>query len=78
MRVQPYGGKNPAQRVAVEAELPALPLSPIPPVSPLTGPPSGGLSSETTANAVNTNPSTEEDKAPVSNFYRSYIPHASD
>jgi len=48
---------------------------PIPYVGPPTLQPSGGVISETTANAeVQT--TAEEDKAPVSNFYCSHIPRA--
>jgi len=54
-----------------------LGFSPIPYVSqPLSQPP-GGIS-EATADADTTNISTEEDRATVSNFYCSHIPHVTE
>jgi len=56
----------------------AGPSTLVPPPAPCVGlpmpQPSGGIS-ETTADADNNQTPTEEDKAPVSDFYRSYIPH---
>ena len=48
---------------------------PVPYVGSPTPEPSGGLPSETSADAEQTNPTKEEDEVPVSHFYRSRIPH---
>ena len=47
----------------------------VPYVAPQATHPSGGLS-EATADAERIQPTAEEDTAPVSDFYCSYIPHA--
>jgi hypothetical protein len=44
---------------------------------PSVGQPSGGIS-ETVADATTNQTITEENKAPVSNFYRSRVPRVSD
>ena len=44
---------------------------------PIPGP-SGGLLSETSADAEQTETITEQDEVPVSNFYRSHTPHATE
>ena len=52
--------------------LPRIPSVELPTIVP-----PGGLISETTAHAVTNPKDREEDKASVSNFYRSHVPHMS-
>jgi len=76
---QPYGTPRarPNEHMNAEAGLSTLmpPLIPYPAL-PTAGP-SGGLS-ETTADAEFDQPITEEDTAPVSNFYCSHIRHVTE
>ena len=48
------------------------------PVGPPTSQPTGGTIPETTTDANATEINTEEEKIPVSHFYRSHIPHVTD
>jgi hypothetical protein len=75
-RFQPYGTSHAQQngRRNAWSGPPTLMPPPIPYVSHPTQQPSGGIISETTADAERTQTITEEDKVPVSNFYRSHIP----
>jgi len=74
-RFQPYGRSRAQRSEHINAE--AGPSTLIPPPVPCVGlptlQPSGGMTSETTADAEKTQSTTEEDEAPVSNFYRSHI-----
>jgi hypothetical protein len=78
-RFQPYGTSRARRNEHRNAE--AGPSTLVPPpaphVGPLTPQPSGGIS-ETTADAERRNTNTEEDKAPVSDFYCSRIPRVSE
>ena len=77
-RFQPYGRSRtrPNEHRNAEAGPSTLAPPPIPHVGPPTPQPSGGIS-ETTADAENQTIS-EEDKAPVSDFYCSHIPHVTE
>jgi len=78
-RFQPYGTPRGRlnERANAEAGSSTLPLPSIPYVTLPTTYPSGGTS-EATADAENNNSTTEEDTAPVSNFYCSHIPHVAE
>lgn len=78
-RFQPY---KPSRARANEYRNAGVgPSTLVPPPVPYVGSsmlqPSGGIS-ETTADADENKTTTEEDKAPVSNFYRSHIPHVTE
>jgi hypothetical protein len=60
-----------------EAGPSTLALPPVPYVGPPTSQPSGGIS-ETTADAETKETITEEDEAPVSDFYCSHIPRVTE
>ena len=67
----------------IPSEPPAVDPSTLVPLQVLyvglpTSQPTGGVIPETMADAVTTKLITEEDKDPVSHFYRSHIPHATD
>ena len=78
-RFQPYGMPRTHPREYGNAEAgPSTSMAPfIPHVGLPTPQPSGGIS-ETTADAEITNTITEEEEAPVSNFYCSRIPHVTE
>jgi len=75
-RFQPYGRSYARRNEHRNAE--AGPSTLLPPPVPFVGyptlQPSGGMISETTAEAEQVQPITEENKAPVSYFYCSHIP----
>jgi len=75
-RFQPYGMSRtrPSEYWNAEAGPSTLMAPPAPYIGLPSLQPSGGIS-ETTADAANTQTTTEENKAPVSNFYCSHIPH---
>ena len=75
-RFHPYGrsyARRNEHRNAEAGPSTLLP-APVPYVGYPTLQPSGGMISETTANAEITQSITEEDKVPVSNFYCPHIP----
>ena len=78
-RFQPYG--TPRAHTMEHIEAGAGPSTIVPPRTPCAGfstlHPFGGLS-ETTGDAANDHRATEDDKAPVSNFHRSRIPHVTE
>jgi hypothetical protein len=80
-RFQPYGtsrAREPEQWNA-EAGPSTVTLPQTPYVGSPTPEPTGGLIPETTADAEINQPITEEEEeAPVSDFYRSHIPHVTD
>jgi len=75
-RFQPYGRSYARRSEHRNAEAGPSTLLPAPVlyVGYPTLQPSGGMISETTADAENAQLITEEDKVPVSNFYCSHIP----
>ena len=74
-RFQPYGRSR--ARRSEHMNMVAGPSTLIPPPVPCVGlptpQPTGGMISETTADAEKTQSTTEEDKVPVSSFYCSHI-----
>ncbi|KAF9779728.1 hypothetical protein BJ322DRAFT_1086105 [Thelephora terrestris] len=79
-RFQPYGtsrAREPEQWNA-EAGPSTVTLPQTPYVGSPTPEPTGGFIPETTADAENDQHITEEEEAPVSDFYRSHIPHVTD
>ena len=70
-RAYPNGHAN-AEAGPSNLAAPHIPYVTLPPANP-----SGGTS-ETSADAENTNTDTEETPAPVSNFYCSRVPHVPD
>jgi len=78
-RFQPYGVSHIRlnERANAEAGPSTQPLPPITYVAPPITYPSGGTS-EATADAETNNSTTEEDTAPVSNFYCSRTPHVAE
>jgi hypothetical protein len=76
-RFQPYGTSR--TRAIEYANAEAGPSTLAPPPVPYLGPPapepSGGLLSETSADAEQPIPISENDEVPVSALYRSHIPH---
>ena len=75
-RFHPYGrsyARRSEHRNAEAGPSTLLP-APVPYVGYPTLQPSGGMISETTADAEKEPTTTEEDKVPVSNFYCSHIP----
>jgi len=76
-RFQPHGASHARPVEHENAVAGPSNLVPIPFVKPPTTYPSGGLS-ETTADAENDQISTEEDAAPVSNFYCSHVPRVTE
>ena len=73
-RHQPYAPPRASnEHTNAEAGPSNLAAPPIPNVAPPPANPSGGTS-ETTADAENNNPSSEEEVAPVSNFYCPHVP----
>ena len=73
---QPYWTPHARSNEHINAEAGPSTLAP-PLVAPLTIHPSGG-SPETTADAENNEIDTEEDEAPVSNFYCSHVPRVTE
>jgi len=73
-RFKPYDASRARPNEHGNAEAGPSNLVPIPFVAQLTAHPSGGTS-ETTADAETNQTITEEDAAPVSNFYCSHVPH---
>ena len=79
-RFHPYGrsyARRSEHRNAEAGPSTLLP-APVPYVGYPTLQPSGGMISETTADAKKAQPNTEEDKAPVSDFYCPHILHVID
>ena len=78
-RFQPYGMSRtrPNEYRNAEAGPSTLTAPLIPYVGLPTSQPSGGIS-ETAADAATTQTNTEEEEAPVSNFYCSRIPHVTE
>ena len=78
-RFQPYGTSRAHTTGYTNAEAEPTTLAPpsIARVASPTQQPSGGIS-ETTAVAEKQHNNIEEDKIPVSNFYRSHIPHVAE
>ena len=79
-RFQPYGTSRArvTEHQNAEADPLATKLVQVPHVGPPTPQPTGGLIPETTADAEQDQTDTEEQEVPVSNFYRSHIPHVTD
>jgi hypothetical protein len=69
-RFDPYGTHHVHRATHVNAVAGSSTLTPS-----QTRKPSGGNSETTVANATTNEPTKEEDKTPVSDFYRSKIPH---
>jgi len=76
-RFQPYGASRARPIEHENAVAGPSNLVSIPSTAPLTTNPSGGLSEET-ADADNNQQVSEEDGAPVSNFYCSHIPRVTE
>ena len=78
-RFRPY--EAPRARSSEHANAEAGPSNSAPPLAPYEAPsptnPSGGIS-EAAADAEKNTQGTEEDVAPVSNFYCSHIPHVTE
>jgi len=82
-RFQPYEmtRTRPNEHVNAEAGPSTIVSTFVPPPVPCIGPPTpqpSGGTSETMADAERSQKQTEEDKAPVSSFYCSYIPHVTE
>ena len=74
-RFQPYGMSRARKHRNAEAGPSTLVPPPFPYVGHPTQQPSGGVTSETTADAENTQTTTEKGNVPVSNFYCYRILH---